>query len=168
MLYHKKQIKNKIFACIVISLFLISSFSIFNFQEANIKNDDNNKVDGTNNLLTSSDFDNPFTGSGNDQEGRLYFENQSSSPDNHNGEFNIPAPKTYTYLDYGDMVFEFDEDYTANHTIEDDDALELPIEEFINFPCTESGSEMIVNIGSVTGTFSDDLYGYDNNTYMEI
>ena len=168
MLYHKKQLRNKIVTCIVISIFLISSFSIFNFSGTNIENNVDSEIDGPNNILSSAAFDIPFIGSGDDQEGRLYFEENSSSLGNNNGQFNIPAPATNTFLDYGDMYFEYDEDYTTEHIIEDHDALGLPLEDQINFGCTKQGSEMIINTGTIVGDFKNDLFGFDNNSYVTI
>ncbi|MBN1214427.1 MAG: hypothetical protein JXA99_03190 [Candidatus Lokiarchaeota archaeon] len=168
MLYHKKQLRNKIFTCIVISIFLISSFSIFNFSETNIENNIDSENDGPNNLLNSAAFDNPYTGTGYDQEGRLYFENNSTSTNNHNGQFTIEGPRINTYLDSGEMIFEFDEDFTTEHIMEDDDALELPLEEQINFGCKKDTTEMTVNTGSMTGDFQDDLFGFGNDTYVSI
>ncbi len=168
MLHHKKQFKNKLFACIVIAVFLISSFSIFNFQGANIKNNINEENNGTNLLNTSSDIDIPFSGVGDDQEGRLYYENRSVSLNNNNGEFNITAPKQNTYLNYGDMFFEFEENYVANHTIEDDNALSINPDKLIYFSCTEDGSELNVDHGISYGTFENQFYGYNNDTKMRI
>ncbi|NVM45004.1 MAG: hypothetical protein HWN79_08810 [Candidatus Lokiarchaeota archaeon] len=148
----KKDVKRIVVASIfMISMLLanIQLFSNFNFdisnnQEQNWLNDDNN--------IKSSDID-PYltdyyiTGSGVNQDVRIYAVNSSSSNINNQASFDIPSMSTTdtTYLTYGNFNFEFQNNYTTDYIMEDTDALYA--DDFIKFVYDEDTSAMSVNTG---------------------
>ena len=65
-----------------------------------------------------------IVGEGINQTVRLYMSNISSSYNNQD-YFNITAPADNTYLAYGDFNFTFQNNYTADHIIEDNESLSI-------------------------------------------
>ncbi len=63
-----------------------------------------------------------ITGHGDNQTIRTYFVNQSYS-NNNLGSFNISVPDNYMNLSHGDFNFTFNNNYTTEHVIENDNAL---------------------------------------------
>ncbi|NVM19419.1 MAG: hypothetical protein HWN80_17090 [Candidatus Lokiarchaeota archaeon] len=149
----KKDVKRIIVASIfMISMLLVNIqlFSNFNFdvnnnQEQNWLNNDNN--------IKSSDID-PYltdyyiTGSGDNQDVRIYALNSSFSNDNNQESFDIPSMSTTdtTYLTYGNFNFTFQNNFTTDYVIEDTGALYA--DDFIKFVYNEGTSSMSINTGT--------------------
>ncbi len=99
-----------------------------------------------------------ITGQGVNQTVRTYMKNQSRTMDNENGYFEIPAPADNMYLDSGDFIFEFNNNYTTEYIIEDDSALNPSSSFFEQYGFVRDDSSAIVKegIGEV-GKGIDDL-----------
>jgi len=119
-------------------------------------------LDGSNNQLTnllnddiklfSSETD-PYltdyytTGSGDNQDVRIYALNSSYSNDNNQGFFDIPSMSVTdtSYLTYGNLNFTFQNNFTTDHVIENTSALDAS--DFIKFTYNTGDSSMKVNTG---------------------
>lgn len=149
-----------------IQLFSNFSFDANNNQEQNWSNNDNN--------VKSSDID-PYltdyyiTGSGDNQDVRIYALNSSYSNDNNQESFDIPSMSTTdtTYLTYGNLNFTFQNNFTTDYVIEDTGALYA--EDFIEFVYDEDTSSMNINTGIEPPSKNFD-YLVDGNpsTYIEL
>jgi len=137
-----------------------------NNQLTNLLKDDNN--------LFSSETD-PYltdyyiTGSGDNQDVRIYALNSSYSNDNNQGSFNIPSMSVTdtTYLTYGNLNFTFQNNYTTDHVIEDTSALDA--RDFIKFTYNEDDSSMNVNTGNNLSIIDlGMLVDNDLDTYIEL
>jgi hypothetical protein len=112
-----------------------------NDQPTNLLNDDNN--------LFSSETD-PYltdyytTGSGDNQDVRIYALNSSYSNDNNQGFFDIPSMSVTdtSYLTYGNLNFTFQNNFTTDHVLENTSALDAS--DFIKFTYNEDDSSMNV------------------------
>ncbi len=128
----------------------IQIFSNFNFDANN--NQDQNWLNNDNNVKLS-DID-PYltdyyiTGSGDNQDVRIYALNSSDSNDNNQESFDIPSMSTTdpTYLTYGNFNFTFQNNFTTDYVIEDTDALYA--DDFIKFVFNEGTSSMSINTGT--------------------
>lgn len=104
-----------------------------------------------NNILTS-DIDPYLTdyiisGTGDNQDVRIYALNNSFSNVNNQNSFDIPSMSTTesTYLTYGNFNFTFQNNFTTDYVIEDTNALEA--REFIEFVYNKDTSSMNINTG---------------------
>jgi len=104
------------------------------------------------NTILTSDIDPYLTdyvisGTGDNQEVRIYALNNSFSNENNEDSFNIPSMSTTesTYLTYGNFNFTFQNNYTTDYIIEDTNALEA--DDFIDFIYNEDTSSMKINTG---------------------
>lgn len=136
-----------------------------NNQLTNLLNDDNN--------LFSSETD-PYltdyytTGSGDNQDVRIYALNSSDSNDNNQGFFDIPSMSVTdtTYLTYGNFNFTFQNNYTTDHVIEDTSALDAS--DFIKFTYNDDDSSMNVNTGENLSIIDLNKLDDDLDTYIEL
>lgn len=175
LIRRKKDVKRIFFVSIFIISMLLVNIHIFNSlyldgsnnQLTNLLNDDNK--------LFSSETD-PYltdyytTGSGDNQDVRIYALNSSYSNDNNQGSFDIPSMSVAdtTYLTYGNFNFTFQNNYTTDHIIEDTNALDAS--DFIKFTYNTGDSSMDVNTGEVLNPPIDlgKLVDVNNNTYIEL
>ncbi len=104
-------------------------------------------------IILTSDIDPYLTdyvisGTGDNQEVRIYALNNSFSYDNNQNSFDIPSMSTTesTYLTYGNFNFTFQNNFTTDHVIEDTNALEAV--DFIKFVYNEDTSSMSINTGN--------------------
>jgi len=132
----KKGIKRVIFVIVFISFILISNVQIFNHSNLIKKNDDRENL--LEEFPISSDFrvNDLISGSGDDQDVRIYANNKSQNLNNNQEYFEIPSLSSEEmYLSAGDFNFTFQNNYTAEYIIEDDDALYA--EDFVAFDFNE-------------------------------
>jgi hypothetical protein len=132
----KKGIKRVIFFIVIISVILISNVQIFN--HSNLIKENANVVDKLDEIPISSDVkvNDLITGSGDDQDVRIYANNKSQNLNNNQEYFEIPSLSSEDmYLSSGDFNFTFQNNFTAEYIIEDDDALYA--EDFIAFNFNE-------------------------------
>ncbi len=125
-------------------IFIDFNASMNNSQHHNWSNDENS--------ISTSDTDLYLTdyiisGTGDNQEVRIYALNNSISNDNNQNSFIIPSMSITesTYLTYGNFNFTFQNNYTTDYILEDTNALEAV--EFIDFIYNEDTSSMKVNTG---------------------
>jgi len=107
-------------------------------------------IDDTNILTSDIDpylTDYIISGTGDNQEVRIYALNSSFSNDNNQNSFDIPSMSTTesTYLTYGNFNFTFQNNFTTDYVIEDTNALEA--DDFIEFIYNEGTSSMKINTG---------------------
>ena len=149
-----------------IQLFSNVNYDVNNNHDQNWLNNDNNIMSsGIDPYLT----DYYITGSGDNQDVRIYAENSSSSNINNQASFDIPSMSTTdtTYLTYGNFNFEFQNNYTTDYIIEDTDALYA--DDFIKFVYDEDAS----SLSNYTGNILDPInfnYLVDGNpsTYIRL
>jgi len=125
-------------------IFIDFNVDMNNDQQNNWSNDENN--------ILTSDIDPYLTdyiisGTGDNQEIRIYALNNSLSNDNNQISFDIPSMSTTesTYLTYGNFNFTFQNNFTTDYIIEDTNALEAS--NFIEFIYNEDTSSMKINKG---------------------
>ncbi|MFX1479843.1 MAG: hypothetical protein ACFFCI_17130, partial [Promethearchaeota archaeon] len=136
MTRQKKGIKRVIFFIVIISVILISNVQILN--HSNLIKENANLEDKLDEIPISSDVkvNDLITGSGDDQDVRIYANNKSQNLNNNQKYFEIPSLSSEDmYLSAGDFNFTFQNNYTAEYIIEDDDALYA--EDFIAFNFNE-------------------------------
>ncbi|MFX1447466.1 MAG: hypothetical protein ACFFCG_04955, partial [Promethearchaeota archaeon] len=147
----KKEVKRTIVASIImISMLLVTvqlfsnfSLDVNNKQEQNWLNNENDvKNSNVDPYLT----DYYITGSGSNQDVRIYALNSSAS-NNNQVSFDIPSMSTTdtTYLTYGNFNFTFQNNFTTDYLIEDTDALYA--NDFIKFVYNEDTSSMDIDTG---------------------
>ena len=127
-----------------IQLFSNVNYDVNNNHDQNWLNNDNNIMSsGIDPYLT----DYYITGSGDNQDVRIYALNSSYSNNNNQLSFDIPSMSTTdtTYLTHGDFDFTFQNNFTTNHIIEDTSALYA--DDFIKFIYDEDTSSMSINTG---------------------
>ena len=157
----------------MISMLLVNTqiFSNFNFDVNN--NQEQIGLDNDTNLQPS-DID-PYltdyyiTGSGDNQDVRIYAINTSSSNDDNQESFDIPSMSTTdtTYLTYGNFNFTFQNNYTTDYVIENDNALYA--DDFIKFVYDEDTSSMNVNTGINPPSINfNDLVDGNPSTYVQL
>ncbi|MHA1509992.1 MAG: hypothetical protein ACTSO6_14965, partial [Promethearchaeota archaeon] len=126
-----------------------------------------------NNILTS-DIDPYLTdynisGTGVNQEVRIYALNNSFSNDNNQNSFDIPSMSTTesTYLTYGNFNFTFQNNFTTDYVIEDTNALEA--DGFIEFIYNEGTSSMKINTGNnLDPIIFNNLVDADPDTFIRL
>ena len=112
-------------------------------------------IDETNILTSDIDpylTDYIISGTGDNQEVRIYALNNSFSNDNNQNSFDIPSMSTTesTYLTYGNFNFTFQNNFTTDYIIEDTNAFEA--DDFIDFIYNEDASSMKINTGENLNT----------------
>lgn len=153
-------------------VFLISSSQLMNLgnpSDINGSDEDPINTDDLNSLDTSAlNLTDPITGKGVNQTHRVYMENQSETLNNH-GYFNISSPTDHSYLDYGNFNFTFQNNYTTNHSMEDQAALNdnHTLNDYVAFEMN-TGLSQLTELDAGTITNLDDLTNEDPTDYVEI
>ncbi|NHJ19749.1 MAG: hypothetical protein EAX91_02310 [Candidatus Lokiarchaeota archaeon] len=157
MVYLIQRRKNDVTRIIVASMFIIfmllaniQIFSNFNHNTNNTleqywsDREENPESSAADPYLT----DYYITGSGSNQDVRIYALNNSNSNANNVGSFNIPSMSTTdtTYLSYGNFNFTFQNNFTTDYIIENTGALYA--NDFIKFTYDEDASLMNINTGT--------------------
>ena len=146
LIRREKKIKRIFFTTLFLIAILLSNVQILNntnkLQDDKINNTFNENL--LDNLPLSSDLnlDDNIKGSGVNQDVRIYVSNQSENLQNNEGFFEIPSvPSEDMFLTYGDFNFTFQNNFTTNYIIEDDDALYA--NDFISFDYNSGYSSVI-------------------------
>ncbi|MFX0040193.1 MAG: hypothetical protein ACFFCY_16020 [Promethearchaeota archaeon] len=169
MIRRKKEIKRIFFIMLFIVTIFLSNVQILNnfnrFQdEKTDTNFNNNRFDDK---LQSSNrnIDDLFTDSGIDQDVRVYTTNSSENLQNNEKFFEIPSLASEEMsLAYGNFNFTFQNNFTTDYVIEDNDALYA--NDFIAFNYDTSYSGITYNDGiRISGGWSS-LIDNDNGTYI--
>jgi len=168
----KKEIKQIFIVSIfVISIFLTNTqiFNKVNLAESN----DNGQVIDDNEIMNLSPSSDPYlsdyylTGSGDNQDVRIYVTNTSSLMNNQK-HFDIPSMSNSidSYLSSGDFNFTFQNNFTTDYVLEDNSALEAT--SFIEFDMNRNPgySELTLNQGTnSTNLDLGHLNDNNNDTY---
>ena len=170
-----KRRKNEIRNALIVSIFIITILltNVYIFTHFNVKdiNTRNEFTDIYQDLELSDDpylSDKYKTGSGIDQDVRLYVKNSSSSLNNEDN-FQIEAMSSTDtcYLSEGNFTFEFQNNYTTDYVLEDTHPLDAS--NHINFPLQTAYSSVEIDTGTPLSTVS---IGYltdnDNGTRIII
>jgi len=165
LIRRKKEIKRLFFTTLIIATICLSNVQILhNFIVLDNENVNNKYVENLleEPLLSSNrNIDDNFTGSGVDQDIRIYVNNQSENLQNNEGYFEIPSdPTEDMFLTYGNFNFTFQNNFTTNYVIENDDALYA--DDFIAFDYNTGYSSFNINSNH---TYLDGGYSrlIDNN-----
>jgi len=157
-----KRRKNEIRNTFIVSIFIITIlltniqiFTSFNFE------DENNRTEFSDIFQDLQISDDPYlsdkykTGSGDNQDVRLYVENSSSSLNNENN-FQIEAMSTTDtcYLSEGNFTFEFQNNYTTDYILEDTHPLDAT--NHIQFPLQKAYSSVEIDEGTPLSTINMD------------
>jgi hypothetical protein len=116
--HQKRFVKKRFLALSVITLIIFSGFLFVGNLNTEFYNS-NTDHDNIGPILPSNwdtELDKNILGLGNNQIVRVYLQNQSSSLDNTGGSFELEAVDD-TYLDSGDFLFQFANNFTTNHTM---------------------------------------------------
>ena len=141
---------------VLVNTLIVSDFSIdlTNNQQHNWSDDENNVLASDTDLYLTDYY---LTGTGDNQDVRIYALNNSFSNVNNQDSFDIPSMSTTesTYLTYGNFNFTFQNNFTTDYIIEDTNALEA--DDFIEFVYNVDTSSMKINTGE-----SLDIINFDN------
>ena len=173
MIRQKKDIKRITIVVIIISLVFISNVQFINplNQTEEILNNERRSEELPNS--SSIRINDVITGSGDNQDVRIYANNKSENLNNNEDFFEIPTLSTEDmFLTYGDLNFTFQNNFTTDYILEEDDALQtIPKSNFISFdyirtwPYSDvidgSGTDII---GGSPGNVLDD----SNSTYLHL
>ncbi|MFX1592888.1 MAG: hypothetical protein ACFFCL_09360, partial [Promethearchaeota archaeon] len=168
MVRRKKEIKRIFFVVLfVITVFLsnvqiLSNINVFQDERTN-----NETVLDELPLSSNLDLNDIITGSGVNQDVRIYVNNESENLLNNENYFEIPSlPTEDMYLSYGNFNFTFQNNFTTDYIIEDDNALYA--NDFISFDFDTGASSININNGTIiSGGYSQLVDGNENsNIYL--
>jgi len=152
LIRRKKEVKRILLSTIILISILLTSVQVFNILNNNVDqfNNENGLLDEKLELYPSSDpylSDYYITGSGVGQDVRIYVANSSNSYTNQDF-FNIPSMSDTDvgYLTYGNFNFTFQNNYTTEYILEDDNSLDAT--SFIDFDLNSADSSIAVNTGN--------------------
>ncbi len=143
-------------------------FSNFNLYQDDKINNPTNEGELDNLLLSSNtNLDEKINGSGVDQDVRIYVNNISENLNDNLEYFEIPSlPSEDMVLTYGDFNFTFQNNFTTEYIIEDDDALYA--NDFISFDYNTTYSGITFNNGTIKGGGYAQLIDDNLNSYIYI
>ncbi|NVM35829.1 MAG: hypothetical protein HWN81_09550 [Candidatus Lokiarchaeota archaeon] len=165
------EIKRILFTTLFITTIFLSNVLILNNFNLHL----GNKIDNTSNegvldeikLNSNLNLSDPITGSGADQEVRIFVKNESQNLNDNQEFFEIPSLASEDMvLTYGNFSFSFQNNYTTDYVIEDDDAL-YP-EKFISFDFNSSTSDITYHNGSWNSGYLNNLTDGNPNTPINI
>ncbi len=144
---------------------ILNNFDLY--QSDKINNTSKEGILDEINLSSNLNLSDTITGSGVDQEIRIYVNNVSQNLNDNQEFFEIPSlASEEMFLTYGNLSFSFQNNYTTDYVIEDDDALYA--ENFISFDFDPGNSSITYHNGSWnSGDFSKLTDGL-SNTYIDI
>ncbi|MFX0057120.1 MAG: hypothetical protein ACFE85_01875 [Candidatus Hodarchaeota archaeon] len=152
MIRRKREVKRIMLLSIFIISILLTNIQIFNsfYWQIDGKDEIDTLLEKESELQVSSDTylsDYYITGSGDNQDVRLYVTNESVSYNNQQF-FNVPSMSDTDvgYLSFGDFNFTFQNNYTTEYILEDTDALYAS--SFIDFDFNVGGSSLTINEGN--------------------
>ncbi|MCK4779576.1 MAG: hypothetical protein KAT57_05285, partial [Candidatus Lokiarchaeota archaeon] len=172
MIRRKKEIKSILLSILFIITIFLSNVLILNnfdlYQSDKINNTSKEGILDEINSSSNLNLSDTITGSGEDQNVRIYVNNVSQNLNNNHEYFEIPslASSEEMFLTYGNFSFSFQNNYTTDYVIEDDDVLYA--ENFISFDFDPGNSSITYHNGTVIdGDFSR-LTDGDLENYIDI
>jgi len=152
LIRRKKKVKRILLSTIILISILLTSVQVFNGlnNRDDQVNNENGFLDEKLKINPSSDpylSDYYITGSGVDQDVRIYVANSSNSYNDQNS-FNIPSMSDTDvgYLTHGNFNFTFQNNYTTEYILEDNSSLDAT--SFIDFDLISAYSSIINNTGN--------------------
>ncbi|MFX1587424.1 MAG: hypothetical protein ACFFC1_04645, partial [Promethearchaeota archaeon] len=141
------------------------------FQDDEINNNFKEGVLDKFPLNSDLNLDDTITGSGVDQDVRIYTNNKSENLNNNEEFFEIPSiPLKDMFLTYGDLNFTFQSNFTTEYILEDNDAL-YPLGDFIyyDFNPDENYSNITYTPGAqYNGGDWGDLVDVNNGSFIDL
>ncbi|KKK40266.1 MAG: hypothetical protein Lokiarch_52870, partial [Candidatus Lokiarchaeum sp. GC14_75] len=159
LIQQKNGIKQGVFVVIFISLIFISNLQFLN-QSSSLIEENRNFDNELEKLPNTSDLNltSYISGSGVNQDVRIYVNNGSENFNDNQGFFEIPSLSfDVMFLTEGDFNFTFQSNFTTNYVLEDNDALH-PLD-FISFNYNDS--QPASNVTLAPGT--EKINGTRNN-----
>jgi len=155
LIRRKKESKRIFFSVLfIITIFvanvqILDSFNVFSDEKINNLSKENLFNDPL--QLSNLNLDDDITGTGVNQTVRIYVNNNSENLQDNEQYFEIPSLATDDmYLTYGDFNFTFQNNYTTDYIIEDDDALYAS--DFIDFDYKDNPySNVTISNGTISG-----------------
>ena len=175
MIRRKKDLKRIFFAALfIITIFLSNAQILSNlnrFQDDKINNTFKEGVLDEFPLNSDLSLDDTITGSGIDQDVRIYTNNKSENLNDNQEFFEIPTILSKDmFLTYGDLNFTFQDNFTTEYILEDNDAL-YPLGDFIfyDFNSNENYSNITYTPGAqYNGGDWGDLVDVDNSSFIDL
>ncbi len=119
------------------------------------------------NISSNLNLSDTITGSGVDQEVRINVNNVTQNLNDNQDYFEIPSDASEEmFLTYGNFSFSFQNNYTTDYVIEDDDALYA--DNFISFDFNTSNSDITIHNGSWIPEGLGDLTDDDLVNYIDL
>jgi hypothetical protein len=174
LIRQKKDIKRLTIVVVTISLIFISTV-LFN-DLSNITEENRNNENGLIELPYSSDLkiNDIITSSGDNQDVRIYANNKSENLNNNQDFFEIPTYSTDDmFLTYGDLNFTFQNNFTTDYILEDDNALQtIPKSNFIAFEYNRIRPYSNIILGTGTDNINppslNNMFDTSNSTYLHL
>lgn len=166
MIRRKKELKRIVIVAIFITFILITNVQFLN--HSNLIKENKNENRGLETFPNTSDLklDDYILGAGDDQDIRIYVNNESSNLNDNQNFFEITSiPTDDMFLTYGDFNFSFQNNFTTEYILEDDTGLDAA--DFISFDFNENTPYSDISYGSgtsVVGGDFDDLVDSSNST----
>jgi len=166
LIRRKKEIKRVFFVVLLIITIFLSTVQIINTFDGTQDKKSNHAIILDKSPIIS-DLDDIISGSGDNQNVRVYGNNQSENLQNNEDYFEIPAlPTEDMYLSYGNFSFQFQNNFTAEYVLEDDDALYA--EDFVSFDYNTGSSGIVITNGTVLSGGFGRLIDNDQDTNIYI
>ncbi len=170
MIRRKKEVKRIFFSALFIITICLANVQILNnfayFKDGEIENNPYDNLLNDTLRRSDSNLDDNITGSGVNQDVRIYANNVSENLLNNEGFFEIPSVASEDmFLTYGNFNFTFQNNFTTDYRIENNSALYA--ENFIEFDYDTGYFTMNFKNGSMIGDYAD-LWDNDNGTSIEL
>lgn len=169
MIRRKIESKRFFFALLFIIIIFISNGLIFSGsnQFPGETSTNSNKDNKYTESLKISDVGDNITGTGTNQDVRIYSSNTSVNLNDNQEYFEIPSSNSdEMYLTYGSFNFTFQNNYTTDYIIEDDHAL-YDINSFISYGFNSYSNVTFTNGTILGGVFSDFTDG-SNSSFIRV
>lgn len=137
MIRQKKEIKRIAVVVIFTSFILLSNIQFLFYP--NLIRENSNEIKDLEDFPNTSnlDLDDYIVGNGDEQDVRIYVNNESSNLNDNEEFFEIPSiPSDDMFLTYGDFNFTFQSNFTTDYILEDDSGLDAA--DFISFDFNEN------------------------------
>ncbi|MFX0138662.1 MAG: hypothetical protein ACFFDN_33780, partial [Candidatus Hodarchaeota archaeon] len=171
MIRRRTEIKRIFFAVLFVLMVILSNVQILN----NFNISQNEKINNTSKeglldelpLSSNLNISSSITGTGADQDVRVYANNKSKNLNDNQEYFEIPTiPTEEMFLTYGDFNFTFQNNLTTHYIIEDDDALDAIDYISFNYDTGYSGYTWdSPDTDRISGNFND-LIDNSNSSYI--
>lgn len=166
MIRRRKEIKRIFFVTLLVVTVFLSNVQILN--NLNVYHNKSNNEELLDDFPLTSDLDDIISGPGDDQNVRIYVNNQSENLLDNENYFEIPSLSTKDmYLSYGNFNFTFQNNFTTDYILEDDNTLYA--EDFISFDYDTGASGITFTNGTPDEPWDfSSLTDNSNGSYIEV